>query len=389
MIGELPSQGLLRAGEWLRSDPPGPNELHMWPNGNAVLIRTADGHQVWGAGASKPGTELWMQDDGNLLLRAPDGSTPWASDTSGQYGARLWLQPDGNLVIVSTAGSPIWTAGPATGPSEPNALNPGDALLASDRIVSPDGHTVFQMQEDGNASLLRRGVVRWAINLDGTDIPSSKWIDGHPPISGTIDHTEYPILAKGGALTLQQGGKLLAYPPGFSAGHREAAYWVSKHEPVARVEVTDDGLLLLFDDGLSVIGAYPGLIRASTHRQPVTVGGAPPARAAPTFSIEDVHESFAPDVVEMTLVGSGLKPSERVSTSVGLVGIFATPGGPKLCAGLTHGSTEHDGLADDSGGIRLGITQAMSCQTGCQIQIYVQTASGYVGVVEGPVCGGG
>jgi hypothetical protein len=51
---------------------------------------------------------LWMQDDGNLVLRNSAMQPLWQSHTGGHPGAYLALQNDGNLVIYDANNSPIW-----------------------------------------------------------------------------------------------------------------------------------------------------------------------------------------------------------------------------------------------------------------------------------------
>ncbi len=58
---------------------------------------------------------LDMQDDGNLVLN-DEGIPVWSSGTEGNPGAFLRCQDDGNLVIYAPDGTPLWSSNTYAGP---------------------------------------------------------------------------------------------------------------------------------------------------------------------------------------------------------------------------------------------------------------------------------
>jgi outer membrane protein assembly factor BamB len=107
----------LRAGEKLTvgqglASPGSPRErfrLDLQEDGNLVVIRTDKGETIWQSGTAGEGAKyLAMQQDGNLVLYAGDGTPLWATDTDGQRGTRVVIQGDGNLVLRTDEGKSIW-----------------------------------------------------------------------------------------------------------------------------------------------------------------------------------------------------------------------------------------------------------------------------------------
>ena len=49
-----------------------------------------------------------MQNDGNFVVYASDGSPRWASGTHGALNARLVVHDDGNVAIYNASGAQIW-----------------------------------------------------------------------------------------------------------------------------------------------------------------------------------------------------------------------------------------------------------------------------------------
>lgn len=54
---------------------------------------------------------LYMQGDGNLVLRNAASAAIWSSQTNGKNAVRLDMQGDGNLVLYTSAGNPVWATG--------------------------------------------------------------------------------------------------------------------------------------------------------------------------------------------------------------------------------------------------------------------------------------
>lgn len=96
--------------------------LRNQPNGELALIVD----NVWTAWTTGPGSpgEVWMGDDGNLVMYRGDGTT-WDSHTNGHAGAHLQVEDSGDVVIYDppwAGGAPIWSTGTA------NAVPPTPTL---------------------------------------------------------------------------------------------------------------------------------------------------------------------------------------------------------------------------------------------------------------------
>ena len=79
--------------------------LTLQQDGNLVLY-APNGNPLWATG-SKQGTKFLVQQDGNVVLYQGDKAL-FATDTDGNPGAYLRLQSDGNLVLYSSNGNPLW-----------------------------------------------------------------------------------------------------------------------------------------------------------------------------------------------------------------------------------------------------------------------------------------
>jgi len=87
----------------------------MQGDGNLVLyqLRTPYAYEagdpaLWHSNTWRsPGSYLWMQGDGNLVIYDPTDTPIWSSGTWGHYGASLAIQDDGNVVIYHEGGA-IW-----------------------------------------------------------------------------------------------------------------------------------------------------------------------------------------------------------------------------------------------------------------------------------------
>jgi len=105
----VPADVVVKAGEF----KPG----HQWAAGkfslclsivgNLELRDTSSGSLLWQSRTSGA-TKLAMQEDGNLVVYAPDDKPLWASGTNGNPMATLRFQQDGNIVIYSANGESLW-----------------------------------------------------------------------------------------------------------------------------------------------------------------------------------------------------------------------------------------------------------------------------------------
>jgi hypothetical protein len=98
------------------------NKLYRFevqPIGALVLYDSYTNKQLWSSQTKGDPNVLVMQDDGNLVLYAKNGSVIWASEKTGKTGDYfLTLQDDGNLVVYQgspngTNITPIWATNTA------------------------------------------------------------------------------------------------------------------------------------------------------------------------------------------------------------------------------------------------------------------------------------
>jgi tRNA A-37 threonylcarbamoyl transferase component Bud32/outer membrane biosynthesis protein TonB len=114
----LIATGVLPAGGQILSQ----NKLYRFevqPAGALVLYDSYTNKQLWSSQTKGDPDALVIQDDGNLVLYAKNGSVIWASDETGKKGDYfLTLQDDGNLVVYrgiygSPNITPIWATNTA------------------------------------------------------------------------------------------------------------------------------------------------------------------------------------------------------------------------------------------------------------------------------------
>ncbi len=93
--------------------------------------------------------KLYLQGDGNVVLRNAASAALWASATNGKGGVRLTMQSDGNLVLYTSAGKAVWATG-----------------------TNGKGANRATLQDSGNFALLTASNVSvWATNTGGTTPP--------------------------------------------------------------------------------------------------------------------------------------------------------------------------------------------------------------------------
>ena len=104
--------------------------------------------------------KLYLQGDGNVVLRNAASAALWASATNGKGGVRLTMQSDGNLVLYTSAGKAVWATG-----------------------TNGKGANRATLQDSGNFALLTASNVSvWATNTGSTTPPPP------PPSTGGISH---------------------------------------------------------------------------------------------------------------------------------------------------------------------------------------------------------
>ena len=97
-------------GEQSVSSCDGRFQLKFQNDGNLVLY-THTGLPIWASGTHHQGGDrVVMQTDGNLVMYTPTGGVPWATHTysAADQGASLFVQDDGEFVIRRTDGQTAW-----------------------------------------------------------------------------------------------------------------------------------------------------------------------------------------------------------------------------------------------------------------------------------------
>ena len=138
--------------------------LDLHEDGMLAVIRTDNDKHRWATDtAGKEAAYLEMQEDGNLVLYARDGTPLWATDTDGQGGKLLVMQSDGNLVIRTGTGKPVWATDKAD-------LRAGEQLTVGQSLRSPGDRFRLDLHEDGMLAVIRTddGKPRWATDTAGT-----------------------------------------------------------------------------------------------------------------------------------------------------------------------------------------------------------------------------
>ncbi|GAA3965603.1 Ig-like domain-containing protein [Allohahella marinimesophila] len=135
---------------------------------------------------------LYMQSDGNLVLRNSERNAVWASGTSGKGASRLYMQRDGNLVLRSRAGNAIWSSGTSRANANRLVLNNDGslAIYAGDTpvwAVNGDGNTEalaephIMISSPSNGAIVNAGesftVQANAFDPDGVQV-ARLWING-------------------------------------------------------------------------------------------------------------------------------------------------------------------------------------------------------------------
>ncbi|MFC3688191.1 hypothetical protein [Aquipuribacter hungaricus] len=134
-----------------------PNRLNREP----VVVREI--------AAGRPGAQLRLQVDGNLVLYDPEGAVATNYGTVGSGAMAIVMQDDRNLVVYACDNRPVLSLSSPVLPT----LVPGQALLSGDSLLSEDGSTLV-MQGDGNLVLYQGGQARFQ---SGTNSPANAGAD--------------------------------------------------------------------------------------------------------------------------------------------------------------------------------------------------------------------
>ncbi len=142
----------------------GPDEGLTSANGVFSLVMQADGNLVlrqqgpsdpsllWASGTSVPDSSACMQDDGALVVRAPDGRCCWTSGTAGHPGAHLTLQNDGNAAVVAVRGHVLWASGERSADYDSALLEHlrANHIPAREPVIAWYAHDLRASSEEGD-----------------------------------------------------------------------------------------------------------------------------------------------------------------------------------------------------------------------------------------------
>jgi hypothetical protein len=101
----------LAAGHF-HTSPNGKYKAGLTDAGNFVLMNVEVDQVIWSTGTNGAGMRVYLQPDGNLLLRSAQKSSLWSSETHGYTGAQLKLSDGGQIAIKTEDGkTAIWMDG--------------------------------------------------------------------------------------------------------------------------------------------------------------------------------------------------------------------------------------------------------------------------------------
>jgi hypothetical protein len=146
------------------------NGVHKFVlQGTGNLVLYSSGQVRWTAATQgKGGTQLFLQGDGNLVLRTAAGATVWSSGTQGKGVVRLVMQDDGNLVQLTAAGGLVWSTNTGGGGSADTTppvitLNGAASVTVTKGGSFSDPGATASDNKDGNVSVNVTGSVNVAV----------------------------------------------------------------------------------------------------------------------------------------------------------------------------------------------------------------------------------
>ena len=108
----------LLANQYLQSNN-GSYKLYMQGDGNLVL-RNAASSAIWSSKTNGKGAvRLTMQSDGNLVLYTSASKAVWATGTNGKGANRATLRDDGNFVLYTASNQSVWSTNTGSGTPPP------------------------------------------------------------------------------------------------------------------------------------------------------------------------------------------------------------------------------------------------------------------------------
>ncbi|MCJ1685537.1 hypothetical protein [Rathayibacter sp. VKM Ac-2927] len=196
----------------------------MQLDGNAVL-RTGDGKVLFSTqtfnttyiGPTLQENYLFLQRDGNLLVRAADERPIWSSGTDGEPGAHLVLGENGDLVLYRQDGTPAWSASAGKIAEPPHdTLDTGQTLSYGHQLTSENGLFRAVMQRDGNLVGYRPSGAIWSTGTRGIGSRFVIQDDGNAVVYGADGSVRWAsgTSGEGFAVTLDDSGVLRIVDPG-------------------------------------------------------------------------------------------------------------------------------------------------------------------------------
>lgn len=79
-------------------------------NQGDFALQRRTGETIWSAGTANSGHRVFVQTDGNVIVRRSDNLSVWSSKTNGHPGAQLVVDDGGRIAVVQGTLA-IWLAG--------------------------------------------------------------------------------------------------------------------------------------------------------------------------------------------------------------------------------------------------------------------------------------
>ncbi|CAN6285430.1 unnamed protein product [Urochloa humidicola] len=169
----------------------------VYCNSGALMTSVVAGipQVVWSANRARPvaeGATAELTASGNLVLKAPDGTTVWSAGTAGRSVAGISINADGNLVMVDAANKTVWQS----------FDHPTDTLL------------VGQSLHQGSRLVANTSAANWSpsrLYLAVADDNLSAYVAATPP--QRYYHLGFSTKAAGAYATYANGSLTVLAPP--------------------------------------------------------------------------------------------------------------------------------------------------------------------------------
>jgi hypothetical protein len=289
-LGKEGNGFVLLEGEFICSS----NERFRFGVVDGDLSLWDDTSLLWSSGLSyrSSGVYMYMQGDGNLVVRDETGDALWRSRTAGYIGSSLSLDDNGTAVIRSPDGTLLWSAtGSIAQPSHPTLSPIPPTPMPTPLPPSPTTEPPFNkapsldpwlvpcldpvqgrvIMNEGDFFCSPNGVFRFGMALDG-DL--ALFEGSHKMWSANTC-----CMGKDSRARLQSDGNLLVETPDLSE-----VFWTSgsanDNTEIASLIVRDDGVVSINDSKLGNLWST-GPIPTRTPTPPMSSPTTPPFSRAP------------------------------------------------------------------------------------------------------------